>query len=83
MAEVEAVNAVILTMNGKDEQWEREFLDVDLETPDSEILDKIEPLINEQGHSLKENDEYNYGVRKATNSGNIYIFPKVTAGCMK
>ena len=80
MADVTTTNALIITMNGEDMQFEPELYDITMQTPDSEILEKMEGVLQERNLSLKDGTDYSFGVRKAENSGNIYIFPKVEAG---
>ena len=80
MSETLVSNALIVTINGNDIQMEPELLDVNFESSDNDILDAVEGILAEQNLSMKESDDYTYAVRRATNSGNIYLFPKPVAG---
>ena len=80
MSETLVSNALIVTIDGNDIQMEPELLDVNFDSSDNEILDAVENVLSEQNLSIKESDDYCYAVRRAANSGNIYIIPKPVAG---
>ena len=80
MTEQLVTNALIVTIDGNDIQMEPELLDVNFESDDNSILDAVENVLSEQNLSIKENNDYTYAVRRAANSGNIYVIPKPTAG---
>jgi len=81
MAEVSTTNAIVVTINGMDKQYEPELLGVTMESTEAQILGVVQPLLQEEGLSLQDEEgNWSYTVRKALNSGNIYVFPKPVAG---
>lgn len=86
---VEAVNAtdeirneVIITVNGRDIRVPMESLNLEINSPERDILNAIRPIIQgREGLDIQDNDgAFSYTVRKAMNSNSIYIYPKPVAG---
>ena len=71
---------VIVTLDGSDQRFEYDVLDVTIDSTETEILDSVEGALTEMGESLKTENDYNFAVRKALNSGNVYVYPKAIAG---
>lgn len=73
---------IIVTLASKDREFTFEELRLNFESTDQEILDALSPIIlEEEGLDIKEEQsEGYYTIRRAENSGNIYLFPKSIAG---
>lgn len=72
-----AQNKIFVTINGQD--WQRDLSDIGLsfDSSESEIMNRIVPMIEEE---FNQNIENLYKIRKATNNQNIYVIPNSTAG---
>ena len=77
-------NAVIVTLEGRDETIPMATLGVNMESTPREILDAVGGIIEEaEGTKDGYQDAYGdftYTVRKAMNSNTIYVYPKPTLG---
>ena len=72
---------IIITLDSKDRKIPYSLLGVTFDSSPEEILGAVQPLIlEEEGINIKADDEFIFTVKKATNSGNVYIFPKSPAG---
>lgn len=89
VAEVDAVNVtdeirneVIITVNGRDIRVPMESLDLEINSPERDILNAVRPIIQgREGLDIQdEGGAFSYTVRKAMNSNSIYIYPKPVAG---
>ena len=77
--QVESLNPnVIITVGGRDIAISQSSLGLTINSSEREILDAVRNVIDE--NITDESGEYSYTVRKATNSGNMYIYPKPVAG---
>ena len=78
----ENVGKIIVTLASDEVPLEYEDLSVTFESTDKEIMDAIAPIILEkEGFDIKEEqDEGAYTLKRVEKSGNIYLFPKSTAG---
>ena len=75
-------NEVIVTLEGRDISTPMESLGVSMDSTQTEILDAVRGIVQEaEGVDISDDaDEYSYTVRKAENSGTIYVYPKPVAG---
>ena len=73
---------VVITFDRRDIRIPQVNLGVDMDTPKAEIISAVRDIIREdQGVDLAdETGEVSYEVRKAGNSGDIYVYPKPVAG---
>lgn len=72
-------NKVVVTIEGQDWQRDLEAVGLTFDSNEREIMTALAPLIREEfGVDIT---DY-YKVRKATNTGNIYVIPSSTAGSM-
>ncbi len=72
---------VIVTVESQDRTYSFDQLSVNFDSSNEEILAAVQPIILEDtGVNISEDDENLYTVKKAENSGNIYVFPKSPAG---
>lgn len=75
-------NMVRVTLDGRDIPIEMARLGLTMDSSERDIIAAVKPIIREeQGADL--DDEYGevaYAVRKALNSGVIYVYPKPVAG---
>lgn len=73
---------IIIVLNSTEKKFAFEDFSVTFDSSDKEILDAIAPrLLEEEGFDIREQqDEGLYTVKKQEDSGNVYIFPKSTAG---
>jgi hypothetical protein len=72
---------IIVTVESEDREYAYEDLSVTFESTPDEILEALKPIILEDtGVNILEDGLYT--VKKAENSGNIYIFPKSPAGSL-
>jgi hypothetical protein len=78
----EVRNEVIITVNGRDTRIPMESLELDINSPDRDILNAVRPIIQgREGFDIQdEGGAFSYTVRKAMNSNSIYIYPKPVAG---
>lgn len=69
---------IIVTLASDEKHYAFDRLDVTFESSDSDIINAVNPILDEEeGTSLEEGD---WTVKRVQSSGNIYIFPKSTAG---
>ena len=75
-------NEVVVTLDGRDIATPMESLGVSMDSTPNEILDAVRGIVQEaEGVDLADDTgEYSYTVRKAMNSGTIYVYPKPVAG---
>ena len=70
---------VIVVVGGEDQVFSQEVLGINMDSSNEDILtavnQAIEVDLREEGE-----DDWTYTVRKATNSENIYVYPKPVAG---
>lgn len=72
---------IIVTVESEDREYSFEDLSLTFESTSQEILDAVRPIILEDtGVNIDEDGENLYTVKKAENSGNVYVFPKSPAG---
>ena len=73
-----AAGEVVVTINQRDVRLSQEALDVDMESSEQDILNAVNGVVEE---NLNDADgEVAFTVRKAVNSGTIYVYPKPVAG---
>jgi len=75
-------NEVVVTLEGRDISTPMESLGVSMDSTQTEILDAVRGIVQEaEGVDISDDaGEYSYTVRKADNSGTIYVYPKPVAG---
>ena len=80
----EEIGKIIITLESTDKSYDFEPLSVSFESTDEEIIEALSPILEEEeGFNLKEEyEDGNYTIKRADNSGNLYIFPKSTAGVL-
>jgi hypothetical protein len=72
---------LIVTLEGQDITLMQEDYDVNMDSTDRQILDAIRSAV---GEVLADDEgEYSFAVRKAVNSGKIYVYPKPVAGAVE
>ena len=71
---------VIVTIDGRDEILDFERLGINFDSTEPEILNAVDGILKEMSESISDEGDYVYTVRKATNSQNIYVYPKPFAG---
>ena len=73
---------IIVVLNSSEKKFNFADFSVTFDSSDNEILEAIAPrLLEEEGFDIREQqDEGLYTVKKQEDSGNVYIFPKSTAG---
>jgi len=71
-------NKVFVTVGGRDEILDQTVLGLTMASTEREILTAVQGII---GETLRDDQhEFSYTTRKATNSDNIYCYPKPVAG---
>ncbi len=75
----ENAGRIIVTLGSREHEYDFEDYDLTFESSDSEIIEALKPVFEEEGIALDGLDEM-YVVKRQEDSGNIYIFPKSTAG---
>ena len=73
----EVTGTIFVTIDGDDFQVKLASLGLDFDSSESEIMDKVVPIVQEE-FNTDINDLYK--VRKAVNNQNVYIIPNSTAG---
>lgn len=69
---------LIITLDGQDMTLMQDAYGIDMDSTERQILDAIRPAV---GEVLADDEgEYSFAVRKAVNSGKIYVYPKPVAG---
>ena len=69
---------LIITLDGSDITLMQDAYGVNMDSTDREILDAVRATV---GEVLQDDEgEYSFAVRKAVNSGKIYVYPKPVAG---
>jgi len=76
----EQTHEVIITMNGHDTRVPMDSLEVDINTPDAQVLNAVRDIIDEVSSVDDEYGQPSFTVRRATNSDTIYVYPKPVAG---
>ena len=73
---------VVITLEGRDIRIPQVNLGVNMDTSKSDIVTAVRAIIreNEGVDIADETGEVSYEVRKAGNSGDIYVYPKPVAG---
>lgn len=73
---------IIVTLESNEKHFNQEDFGVTIDSTDQQILDAVAPAILEEfGVNLKEDQgDYIYIVKKVSESGNIFVFPKSPAG---
>lgn len=73
---------VVITLEGRDIRIPQVNLGINLNTSKAEIVSAVRAIIREdEGVDIAdETGEVSYEVRKAGNSGDIYVYPKPVAG---
>jgi hypothetical protein len=72
---------IIVTVESEDIELTFDQLGVTFDSSSAEILAAVQPVVLERtGVNILEDDDTLYTVKKADNSGNVYIFPKSPAG---
>ncbi len=78
---VRPVGSVIVTIESEDRTYTFDQLSINYDSSSQEILDAVQPIILEDtGVNISEDGDNLYTVKKAENSGNVYVFPKSPAG---
>lgn len=65
---------VRVTVNQQDTDLTFEQLGVTIEATDNEILSAVRGVLSEQ--IVDQNGEFTFAVRRATNTGMVYVYPK-------
>jgi len=75
-------NKIVICANGEDRFYDYETFGVNFDSPESDILSAISPMVHESlGVRLQEgNGRWLFKTRKAQSNRNIYIIPNSTAG---
>lgn len=75
-------NEVVITIEGQDTRIPMDSMGLTINSPESEILRAVRPIMREQrGLDISDDrGEISYTVRKAMNSNTIYVYPKPVAG---
>lgn len=75
-------NEVVVTIEGRDTHIPMESLSLNILSQEREILAAVRPTLTEMGLAdiADEDGRMTYTVRKAMNSGTIYVYPKPVAG---
>lgn len=73
----EVTDKIIVTLEGEDKVLNTEQVGLDFDSTESEIMDKVVPVIKEE-FDVDITDYYK--VQKSVNSRNIHIIPNATAG---
>lgn len=75
-------NEVVVTLDGRDIAIPFDTLGLSMDSTPNEILRACRGTISEgQGIDIADEDgQFSFGVRKAMNSGTIYVYPKPVAG---
>jgi len=75
-------NEVRVTIEGRDEVFPMDNLGLNINSSDREIMDAVRPTLREQrGIDLNDEEgEVAFAIRRAMNSGTIYVYPKPVAG---
>ena len=78
----EVRNEVVVTLDGRDISTPMESLGLTMESTPADILSAVRGIVQEaEGVDISDDSgEYSYTVRKAMNSGTIYVYPKPVAG---
>lgn len=74
---------VIVILDGKEYKFEHGLLNVTMDSSEADILNAVESIFREDSEgntSLKSDGDWVYTINKALNQGNIYVYPKSTAG---
>ena len=82
-AGIERTPKVVITLGGRDQEFEQEMLGVNIDSSQSEVLEAVSGILSEMGEGslTDEEGEFTFVVRKATEgSQNIYVYPKPAAG---
>lgn len=75
----EATGRIIVTLGSREREYSFEDYGLTLESTDNEVIEALRPVFEEEGIALDGLDEM-YVVKRQEDSGNLYIFPKSTAG---
>ncbi len=59
-ANVETTNSVIVTVEGQDQILSQETLGINFDSSETEILNAVEGILSEMGHSLRNNDDFTF-----------------------
>jgi hypothetical protein len=79
VATTEPTGRIIVTLESEEKTYDYETLGVTFESSDSEILEAIAPVVEEEtGVDILEDGTF--VVKKVESSRNSYIFPKSVAG---
>lgn len=78
MSEQDQAGRVIVTFDGMDVNLNQQDLGVSMDSPEQDILNAVRGVVSE--NLVDEDGSYSYTVRKAVNSGTIYVYPKPVAG---
>lgn len=70
---------IIAVLASREHEYSLDQMGLTMDSSDSEVLVAMEPVFEEEGISL-DGISQTYIVKRQTDSGNIYIFPKSTAG---
>lgn len=78
----ETQGKIIVTLGTKEPTFDFEQLGVNFNSTDKEVLDALKPvLLEEEGFDITEDQEEGaFTIKRVEESGNLYIFPKSTAG---
>lgn len=76
------LNELTIILDGRNQKFPFETLGISLESTEREIIAAVSSIVMEE-HGVNINDENGetaYTVRKAMNSGEIYVYPKTVMG---
>lgn len=73
---------LIVTVESEDREYDFDTLSITFDSSAEDILEAVKPIVLEDtGVNILEDGLYT--VKKADNSGNVYVFPKSPAGSFK
>ncbi len=69
---------VVVTIGQQDIKFTQEQLGVNMDAQDNQILDAVRGMVAEElrGGLQDQEGDYTFAVRRALNSGTIYVYPK-------
>lgn len=69
---------IIVTLASDEKHFDFDRFDLTFDSSDSEIIDALNPVLEEEEGTILEEGEW--VVKKIDSSGNIFLFPKSSAG---
>lgn len=70
---------IVVTLGSRERNYDFEDYDLTFDSSDSEVIEALSPVFEEEGIALDGLDEM-YVIKRMEESGNIFVFPKSTAG---